>query len=186
MKSFRAGFSIVEILVTLAIMAILLLIGFSSYQHQKYQAEARQKISDARTIGKLIDGMYDTAKFRNLSLGEKGRFPNIAQMNTQGWATQMMKEYDSTSNLTFVMATSNSATLPIANYTNNSVKAARLNNLVYQPLTIGGALCSGTAPNNICSSYRLHYIYIEPSAYDAVLNRKTYKQGYITNHDIQQ
>ncbi len=183
MRLAKLGFSIIEIIVTITILGILLTIGFNSYKNQKLKAEANQIISDAQTIGKLFDSVYDTGHFKNLYVGEKGTFPNTIEMFNKGWATKIMTEYDSNSQLKFIAAANNSPIQPVNNFSTDAFRKANLNSLIYQPLSADGNLCKN--PSEICYKYRLFYFYKEPSSYNALFGRTIYKYGVITNHEIQ-
>ena len=142
-----AGFTLVELLVTISVMVILLTLGTVSLTSYQVNARDVERKIDVGIITQQLEAYYSTA----------GSYPSTALMNTESTVNSTLPDIDpkalrdpntpTTSTMSLTVAPS--ASVPsIASL--NSGKT-----YMYQPLTSANALCTTTAME--CRKFNLYY-----------------------------
>ena len=143
-----AGFTIVEIVITLTIMAILVSLAAVNLRSSVLQANDQERITDITNIMSYQDSYYE----RNNS----SYFPTTSANNTaniEAWYTNFDRNNLRTPgvaapNYSLIVATNTLQT------TTGVTPQPTINQYVYQPLDNGGALCTAT-PN--CRKFNIYY-----------------------------
>ena len=144
----RDGFTLVEVMVAIVIMAILLTISIYSLNNLQADSRDSERQADTENIARALDTYY-----KDNGTG----YPASGPVNTADKSTELLPDVSSdmfstpgnTPAASWRVAT-NSSTSPTA-----VTPAVTTNLYVYQPLTATGALCTtGTVE---CRSYRLFY-----------------------------
>jgi len=147
----RRGFTIVELIITISIMAILLTLGTVSLSSSQANARDSERKTDIENIALHIETYY-TSGFDGSY--EVGRYPStnfIGQETTTAIPDidpkSLIAPGQSTSS--FIAATNNTQT------TEGISPQPTINQYVYQPLQQSGNLC--TTGSQQCQKFNLYY-----------------------------
>jgi prepilin-type N-terminal cleavage/methylation domain-containing protein len=143
-----AGFTIVEIVITLTIMAILISLTAVNMRNGILQANDQERITDIKNIMLYQDSYYES--------NDSTYFPTTSASTTAGiesWYTNIDRNNlrapgVSAPNYSLVAATN--ATQTTAGVLPKPLKTT----YVYQPLTSTGTLCSATP----CRKFNIYYL----------------------------
>ena len=153
----RRGFTIVELVITIAIMGILLILAVVSLNATQINARDTERKTDVESIALHLESYYKNVP--NLTVGV--RYPSTA-ITATGMTTinSALPDIDiksvlppSTTNpvATFRGATSSSTSAPITASPNSPTTGE----YVYQPLQANGAVC--TTELQECRKFNLYY-----------------------------
>ena len=151
----RRGFTIVELLIVVAVMGILLVLAVVNLRDSQGQARDTERSTDIASISKYLESFYTSG---NDSSTSYGFYPSTELI---GQETNYLSGIDKKALIapgettiadSFFAATNNSQTLsgvtPQPDNTNYSY--------IYQPLQSDGTLCTSSVQK--CRKYNLYYL----------------------------
>jgi len=147
----RRGFTIVELIITISIMAILLTLGTISLSGSQANARDSERKTDIENITLHIETYYKSGLNGNY---EVGRYPSTNFVGQE--TTTAIPDIDpksliapGQSSSSFIAATNNVQT------TDGISPQPTINQYVYQPLQQSGDLCTTGAQQ--CQKFNLYY-----------------------------
>lgn len=179
---YRRGFTIVEVAVVLAIMAILLVLGLSAYTNNQVAVRNAERQEDATNIARAIERYYASGNASNSTQfgayaglpGGKGNYPSLGNgANETQFLADLPGIEDASRSVSFGSLTFKidgadfSGTLQVDNTNSdtritNALGSASNQNftIVYQPITWDSAnnywaLCRNGAE---CRRFKLYYL----------------------------
>lgn len=144
-----AGFTLVELLIVIAIMGILLVLGVVNLRGTQANARDAERASDVQTIATSLEGFYPQGN----TLVVAGEYPSTAMVTTPS-------NYIGDINPNALIAPSQSTQSLVA-ATNAVQTTAGVNprptvsQYVYQPIASDGTLCTTDAQG--CRKFNLYY-----------------------------
>lgn len=169
------GFTIVEMTITLAIIAILLVLGLSSYSESQKSARDTERRGDAQNIAEAMERFYASGA-TNQSTGTTytpGDYPSVTEAQTAGFLADILPGLDAASREYSFSNPSPSdhfrvdynAGAPTENAESAGVlsritSATTTDKITYQPLSFNESLgiwvaCRNT--NDDCRRFKLYY-----------------------------
>lgn len=145
----RAGFTIVEIVITLTIMAILVSLAAVNLRSSVLQANDQERITDIKNIMTFQDSYYDR---NNSSYFPVSSSSSTAQIET--WYSAMDPSNLRTPGVVapnYSLVSATNAVQTVAGVLPKPLKTT----YVYQPIDSAGALCAAT-PN--CRKFNIYYL----------------------------
>lgn len=154
----RSGFTLIEVLVTITIMAILLIIAVFIIRGGEANARDNERKTDISSISQQLESYYTSGSNTATTIGQ---YPGLDQVpgssgvaatdeNTTkatlrdlDWKTLRAPGVASTAPMSLIAASNNAAQTPSTNQ------------YIYQPLTSAGALCSTTSSG--CRKFIIYY-----------------------------
>lgn len=155
--TYRAGFTLIEVLTTITIMVILLTLSVAGLG--MYQANARdeERKTDVAAIAQQIENYYQTDQQTSPGTFVNGTYPPTGGMNSEANVTASLPDIDLrtlrdpatpvSSPISLIVA-SNASTPSLA-----SLNAGKT--YIYQPLDGSNALCTTVAQE--CRKFNLYY-----------------------------
>ena len=142
-----AGFTLVELLVTISVMVILLTLGTVALTGYQVNARDEERTTDIGVITKQLEAYYNT----------NGEYPATDVMNTESAVDSTLPDVDpralrdpltpTTATMSFTVATNTSVP------TIGSLNGGKT--YIYQPLTSTNALCNISTLE--CRKFNLYY-----------------------------
>jgi prepilin-type N-terminal cleavage/methylation domain-containing protein len=146
----RAGFTIIELLITMTIMVILMALAVVSLRSSQATARDEARKTDVAVIAQQLENYYKSGSDASASTGS---YPPTQSINTEAEVRSVLRDLDpkairapgvaDTSTMSFAVATGTTAPTPT------------VNDFIYQPLTASGALCQTTSDE--CRNFTLFY-----------------------------
>lgn len=154
----RSGFTLIEVLVTITIMAVLLIIAVAIMRSGEANARDDQRKTDVTTIAQQLEAYYTSGLNGTTTIGQ---YPGLDQVpgssgnaatdeNTTkstlrdlDWNALRAPGVSSSSNMSLIAAGGTGAQTPT------------VGQYIYQPLTSSGALCSLTSSG--CRKFNIYY-----------------------------
>jgi type II secretory pathway pseudopilin PulG len=155
--NYRAtGFTVVELVITMAIVALLLVLGVANLRNTEVTGRDEGRKSDNTTTALFLETLYDNGTAANPEY--KGAYPPTSAVSTSGNITTWFTDFD----LKNLRAPGvNAPTFSITPATNNVQTVGgvapqpTISSYVYQPIDGSGALCT-TLGN--CRKFNLYYL----------------------------
>lgn len=161
----RAGFTLIEVIVTIVIVTILLVIAVALMRGGEANARDEERKTDIKTLAQQLDSYYTSGSSTTTSIG---RYPGLDDMSTEASVKTTLRDLDWRA--LRAPGVSTSSAMSLTNATDNSTtQNPSVSTYIYQPLDSSGALCSTTASN--CRKFNLYYK-LESSATTQVLASK--------------
>lgn len=156
----RRGFTVVELIITIAIMGILLALAVVNLNSTQATARDNERKTDAENIALQLESFY--ANINPSIANSGGSYPGtsalqrtVASINSQLPDLDIKNMYspskDETGDTSLVVATSTSKP-----YEPTSLDQYE-DLYIYQPLTANNTLCVTPAPGNECRKFNLYY-----------------------------
>lgn len=156
----RNGFTIVELIVVIAIMGILLVLGVVNLTGSQISARDSERKTDIEVIATHLETYYTSGSDLTTTIGT---YPSTALMANISVQESSLRDIDpknliapgapSSAVSSLVVATNNTQT--IAGVAPQPQSSSSQNQYVYQPLKQDGSLCtSGTT----CQEFNLYYM----------------------------
>lgn len=152
----RRGFSIIELIVVITIMAILLTLGVVNFRSTQTTSNDQARATDVANFKLALESFYKTGYGGSTTLN---RYPSTDQLTGGASAVQTIMPTFDTNNLiapnsttvdsTLVMATNNVET------TSGVTPQPATSQYVYQPLTKDEVLCTTTSMQ--CQKFNIYY-----------------------------
>lgn len=163
----RRGFTIIELIVTITVMAILLSLAVVNLESSQVNARDAERKADAEGLASNLESYYngrttDADATAGTYLGTTGlslatiqtALPDIDKKNLYA------PDVDTSSATTSVVAATTTATAP----TSITPTPSKANDVyVYQPLTANGALCTDPTLTSVGSCRRFNIYYYQES-----------------------
>lgn len=152
----KQAFSIVELIVAIAIMAILLTIGVVNFRSSQASSNDQTRAVDVDNFKLALESFYKTGFSGSTTLN---RYPSTDQLSGGSTSVQTILPGFDLNNLIAPDSSSVANTLVMA--TNNSENTTDISpppttaQYVYQPLTKDFALCTSTSMQ--CQSFNIYY-----------------------------
>jgi prepilin-type N-terminal cleavage/methylation domain-containing protein len=144
---YRRGFTIIELIVCIAVMGILLTLAVVNLRASQLSGRNSERVGDAQTIVQNLENFYVSGS----GSGVNGTYPPTTIAASQSATTTALPDLDTKAlfapgqtSSSFIAATTNAA--PTANF----------NQYVYQPLYSDGTLCTSIATQT-CRRFNLYY-----------------------------
>lgn len=148
----RRGFTIVELLIVIAVMGILLVLGVVNLRSTQVDARDKERSSDIETIATALEAYYMNGTTGSTSFGR------YASTSLIGQETATLPDIDvkalkapDQSSYSLVAATCSGT---CNQTTSGMTPQPTINQYVYQPLQQNGSLCTGTQE---CRKFNLFY-----------------------------
>lgn len=151
----RRGFTIVELIIVMAIMGILLVLGVVNLRGSQASARDDERRTDVESIGIQLDIFY-----KNGTTGSTitGRYPSTGLVGNA--ITVNLRDADTKAFMAPGAADLNSSFVAATNNTQSVTGVApspEINRYVYQPLQQDGTLCTSSPANQMCQKYNIYY-----------------------------
>jgi prepilin-type N-terminal cleavage/methylation domain-containing protein len=150
------GFTLVELLVVIAVMGILLTLGVVNLRGSQANARDSERKTDIDTIAVHLNAYYQSGSD---SVSSPNEYPStLLASSGASYMTQVLRDIDIKSltapgvtdpTLTFIPATNNAQT------TTGVTPQPTISQYVYQPIQNNGALCTSEAQD--CRKFNLYY-----------------------------
>ncbi len=151
----RRGFTIVELLIVIAIMGILLTLALVNLRGSQVSARDKERVTDVESLSLHLELFYQYGRENSANIG---RYPSTGLL-TGGVAnlTANLRDLDLNSVMapgitnvtdTLIMAASNDQTI-------GGTIQPTIDQYVYQPLQKDGTLCTATL--QMCSKFNIFY-----------------------------
>lgn len=154
--NYRVGFTVVELIITMAIVAILLTLGVASLRNTEITGRDEKRKGDISNTALFLENIYSNGTHDNPEY--KGAYPPVAAVSTPGATEAWFRGFDVKS---LRAPGVDSPTFSIIPATNNAQSAAgvspqpTISTYVYQPIDGDGTLC---ATLNECRKFNLYYL----------------------------
>lgn len=151
-----AGFTVVEIIITMTIMVILLTLGVANLRGTEITGRDEKRKTDTNTTALFLETLYNNGTAANPEY--KGAYPPTTAVSTAANITTWFADFD----LKNLRAPGVSApTFSITPATNGTQTTAgvtpqpTISSYVYQPIDSNGGLC---ATLGACRKFNLYYL----------------------------
>lgn len=147
----RDGFTVIELIVAIAVMGILLTIATVSYRSSQVNARDRERQADVQSIANHLERLYASEiKSGSTVIKRAGSYPSTAILNSTTYSNIVFDELPqgatyapNSSAVSFIRATTLTPSPTVSQY-------------YYVPLQqSGGALC--TAISQECRAFQIRY-----------------------------
>lgn len=152
----RAGFTIVELIITITIMAILLTLAVVNLQSSQVGARDDERKTDVDNIARALETFYASGSD---TTAQTGSYPSLNLMQDEATVRTTLRDLDPQSLRAPDLATSDPMSLiPATNATETTTGITpqpTTSQYVYQPLQTDGTLC--TTNGQECRRFNLYY-----------------------------
>jgi prepilin-type N-terminal cleavage/methylation domain-containing protein len=150
----RAGFTLVEVLITITIMVILLTLTVVNLSGNQANARDEERKDDIAAISQQLERYYVSGQDSSTMTGE---YPPTINMNSEANIQTALRDIDPKVLRDPLTPTTSSVSLIVASSASTPTLAS-LNGgktYIYQPLDSSNALCTTAAQE--CRKYNLYY-----------------------------
>lgn len=144
---YRFGFSIIELMISMAIIGILLVLVFAYFPSVQQRARDRERMADVQTIGRYLEQRYR----------EKASTAFPSYPTTLSFATDMPQLISGGFKDASVAPGQSSNSIVMATSNNDLTSVVTTQTYLYQPLLSNGALCTTASELSPCTRFRLWY-----------------------------
>jgi prepilin-type N-terminal cleavage/methylation domain-containing protein len=131
----NAGFTLVELLITMTVMTILLVLAVVNLRSNEANARDEERKTDVSNIAKQLESYYEAGTDTN----DPGVYPPTADVNTEAEVKAALPDLNPKSLRAPDVADSSPMSFTVA--TTNATQTPSVNTYVYQPLRSDGSLC---------------------------------------------
>lgn len=149
----NAGFTLVELLITMAVMTILLVLVVVNLRSNEANARDEERRTDVSNIAQQLENYYEAGTATN----DPGVYPSTTAIDTEAEVKELLPDLDPKSLRAPDVADSSTMSFTVA--TTNAAQTPDVNTYIYQPLHADGSLCStfGFGTANECQKFILYY-----------------------------
>jgi prepilin-type N-terminal cleavage/methylation domain-containing protein len=148
----RAGFTLIEVLITISIMTILLTLAVISLRANQATARDDERSGDVTVIAQQLESYYKSGS-SPIATYPPGEYPPTDLMNTEANIRIALRDLDTKALRAPGVATTSPISFTVA--TNTTEPSPDTNTYVYMPLTRTGTLCQTAAQE--CYKFTLYY-----------------------------
>lgn len=143
----KSGFSIVELIIVIAIIGILTVLVTNNVTKSQVIARDRERLADVSTLARRLEEWYKT--------GGQGRYPSTVELvSSEAWRNANLKGLDPESMI--APGEGNKNSLKAASNTSKSVTPTpTTKTYVYQVRTADNQVCSSAGSK--CVSFHIYY-----------------------------
>jgi prepilin-type N-terminal cleavage/methylation domain-containing protein len=149
----RAGFTLVELLITMTVMTILLVLAVVNLRSNEASARDEERKTDISVIAQQLENYYEA----EVDAANAGAYPSTIAVDTEAEITALLPDLDTKVLRAPDVATSSTMSFTVA--TTNAAQTPDISTYIYQPLKDDGSLCTtddqGTA--NECRRFIIYY-----------------------------
>lgn len=153
----QRGFTVIELLVVITVMAILLVLAVVNVRSTQIQARDEERHSDITNISTTFESFYTTTHNNRW----KNTYPGTSDMSGEEVTKFLQNNLGQGSQHAPGVDTEGPASLVLAANTSQSPTgvspAPTITTYVYQPLTSTNGLCSTYAAASACVKYNIFY-----------------------------
>ncbi len=149
----NAGFTLVELLITMTVMTILLVLAVVNLRSNEANARDEERKTDVSNIAKQLESYYEAGTDTN----DPGVYPPTADVNTEAEVKAVLPDLNPKSLRAPDVADSSPMSFTVA--TTNAAQTPNISSYVYQPLKADGSLCStaGSGTTTECQRFIIYY-----------------------------
>jgi prepilin-type N-terminal cleavage/methylation domain-containing protein len=149
----NAGFTLVELLLTMTIMTILLVLAVVNLRSNEASARDEERKTDVSNIAKQLESYYEAGT----DTTNPGIYPSTADVDTEAEVKAILPDLNPKSLRAPDVA--DSSTMSFAAATTNAAQTPSVSAYIYQPLKPDGSLCStsSSGTTNECQRFILYY-----------------------------
>jgi prepilin-type N-terminal cleavage/methylation domain-containing protein len=148
-----AGFTLVELLITMTVMTILLVLAVVNLRSNEANARDEERKTDVLNIAKQLESYYEAGTDTN----DPGVYPPTADINTEAEVKAVLPDLNPKSLRAPDVADSSAMSFTVA--TTNAAQTPAISTYIYQPLRSDGSLCDtfdfGTTEE--CQRFIIYY-----------------------------
>lgn len=156
----RRGFTVIELIVTITIIAILLVLGVASFRSTQANARDTERHADVQSIAKHLETYFSSNTSGQTGSG-KGSYLGANLLGTETALRTYLNDIDpKVLRAPGRKVTDPSSFIPATTSNQNTTGLGSLANIelyVYQPLTTNGALCQNNLTGETCRKFNLFY-----------------------------
>lgn len=163
----RAGFTIVELVITITIMAILSTLAVVSLRSTQANARDEERKTDVANIALYLEGIYTNGTPTHPEY--KGTYPVVSATSSSSNIDSWFVDFDKnnlrapgTTGYSLVAATTNNTSI------GSILPRPTITTYVYQPLDSNGALCTVQTD---CRNFTLYYLLETDSTIQTVASK---------------
>lgn len=161
----RRGFTVVEIVITITIMAILMVLSTVSFNATMVNSRDSERKDDVETIALQIESYYNSGNDSDSTIGQ---YPSLDPSNpltdgdttTSNNETTMLRNLDPTNIVApNLPSTVLSSLIPATNNVQTIAGVTpqpAINDYVYQPIAADGTLCNNISTQS-CTKFNIYY-----------------------------
>lgn len=163
----QAGFTLVELLITITIMVALIVIAVVSLRNNQVAARDEKRKSDITTIAQQLEAYYSSGS-DPIATYPAGEYPSTDLVGTETNVKAALRDLDPKA--LRAPDVSDASAMSFAVATSTSTPAANVNAYVYMPLTSTGTLCTLTTQE--CRRFNLYYTLESTGAVQTVMSKQ--------------
>ena len=157
MKHFRAGMTIVELLVVIIVIGMLAGLGVFGYGRIRESAIVKQHKNSAENLAVILDDMYNTGHLPDKSAWSKGYYPSTHELDTI-WDKITKKHDGIADDLTFIAAVSPDTDRPLGPISDEAEYIEQhYNALIYQPIDTSATPSMVCNKPKQCAKFNIYY-----------------------------
>ncbi len=168
----RRGFTIIELIIVIAIMGILLVLGVVEVSSSQLHARDNQRKTNIETIATALENYYNGGNQGTTALLSYPSTDLVAQLSANNFS--MLQDINPNAVVSPTAASGTVSSIVAATNTTQTTagvtpQPSGTNDVyVYQPLQVDGTLCTGTAE---CRKFNLYYYQESDNSVQMVTSR---------------
>lgn len=147
-----AGFTIIELLITITIMVMLLILAVVNLRANQANARDEERATDVTVIAQQLESYYTSGS--NDSMYAPSEYPPTTYMNSEAGVRAALRDVDPKVLRAPDVPDSSAVSLAVAT-DNSAAQSPTANAYIYQPLTSSGALCINSSDE--CRKFIIYY-----------------------------
>lgn len=149
----NAGFTLVELLITMAIMTILLVLAVVNLRSNEATARDEERKTDVSVIAQQLENYYEAGTDTN----DPGVYPATTDIDSESEIKAILPDLNPRALRAPDVADSSAMSFSVA--TTAAAQTPGVNSYIYQPLKPDGTLCTsyGFGAANECQRFILYY-----------------------------
>lgn len=163
----NAGFTLVELLITMTVMVILLVLVVVSLRSNQANARDEERKTDVGVIAQQIESYYEAGT----PTTNPGQYPGTTNVDTEAEVKALLPDLNSRVLRAPDVADSSAMSFTVA--TTAAAQTPDINTYIYQPLKADGTLCTAAAwgVTAECRKFIIYYALEATSGTQKVLGK---------------